>query len=68
MCWLSIGLQDVLNGLMATNHSTSQVYPIAIVTTIRDACPTGGSDFSLGPVNCIEAVVDGRKGGVPDGY
>jgi gamma-glutamyltranspeptidase/glutathione hydrolase/leukotriene-C4 hydrolase len=53
--------QAVLDGLIAKNHTTAPISSLAVVGSIRNRCPQGGS-------TCIEAVSDARKGGAPAGY
>ena len=53
--------QVVYAGLLAKNHSSATISNVGVCNSIRNRCGTIGGQ-------CIEAISDGRKGGVPDGY
>lgn len=60
--WLDV---EVMNGLAAKNHSLDSNSAIAVVGSVRNNCPISHKSSKA---ECIEAVSDGRKGGVPDGF
>lgn len=57
-------LQAIAEGLRAKNHSVQFSSDFAVVGSIRNRCSHSGNNQDA----CIEAVSDGRKGGLPDGY
>ena len=57
--------QDVIAGLEAKNHvMDANRGSIAVVQSIHNTCGLAGQTEE----DCIHAVSDGRKSGVPDGY
>ena len=68
---LSFDVKDVVAGLRAKNHSTLLSPPGSSINSIRSNCTMDAYVIgSLPAVNasaCMEAVSDGRVGGVPDG-
>jgi gamma-glutamyltranspeptidase/glutathione hydrolase/leukotriene-C4 hydrolase len=64
----------IVAGLRAKGHTVNVLQPpndyIAFVNTVRVKCPPRnaiGSDVASNMTSCIEAIVDGRHGGIPDG-
>ena len=64
-----VGIQPVLEGLLAKNHTISDHRSgLAVVGSIRTQCRPFAFPVHAADVCYIEAVSDGRKGGTPDGF
>ena len=69
-----VAFQRILAGLKSKGHITSPVdVPpgMSFVNAIRSNCtasPAVGIRQALSAPNCVQAVADGRAGGLPDGF
>ena len=62
-----ISLQELVHELATKGHEMNDYGNyMAVIGSILNMCDL--CDPNCADVYCIEAVADGRKGGIPDGY